>query len=53
MKLTVPISSTSLTAEDFPKIIKDLKACKAERVVICRLGNIYIHIALSAWRRSS
>ena len=42
MKLTVPISSTSLTAEDFPKIIKDLKACKAERVVICRLGNIYI-----------
>lgn len=47
MKLSVPISCTSLTKEDLPKILAAVKACKADRVFICRLGNIYLPGALT------
>lgn len=43
MKLSVPISITSISEETLPTILEQLKSVGAKRVFLCRLGNIYAY----------
>ena len=43
MKLSVPISITSISEETLSTILEQLKSVGAKRVFLCRLGNIYAY----------
>ena len=41
-KISVPISLSEINNETLPVYLEDLRKCKADRVFLCGLGNIYM-----------